>query len=432
MRVTGLGLLLMASMSISGQETRPSDTRTASSGQSAAELHELSDRAKSAGDLQTATQLLCQAAARDERYAKRCDKAKTDLEKILLQFQADLNMSRTEIGRRDYGGAVRDLSRITFGPNKEEAQQLLQQARIASGQISPETASQMALSAARAAYEAGNFDRAQVLLQHAQSPGSRVAANQLITNMQVYRDTMKQAESLARSGDYKGAAGKYGFAAAIQPKGPGQPQEHQREALDAETKAEAAEAKQREAQRLQAQQAAAAAKLPPAEAPAKMNYAARIKSLLAVAQRLEATGDSKGALRGYDAVLKLDGLQKDALAGRRRALESMTQDPQALEQALVQGVMDFYASRFAEASEGIRVYLQGGGKTHSGAAHFFLGASMLSQAILGTPEDRSSAVDLQAQAKKEFLLAKEQHYKPPQGAVSPKILGSWSEADVQP
>ena len=427
MRVTELSLLFFTAMSLSGQGTQRSNA-------SASELRELSDRAKSSGDLQSATQLLCQAAARDQRYARHCDKAKLDLEKILLQFQADLNMSRTEMARRDYGGAVRDLSRITFGPNMEEAQQLLQQARIASGQISPESASQLALGAARAAYDAGNFDRAQALLQHAQSPGSRFAANQLLTNMQVYRDTMRQAESLERSGDYKGAAGKYGFAAAIQPKGPGQPQEHQREALDAETKAEAAEAKQMEMQRLQAQQAAAAAaaKLSSPETPAKVTLASRIKNLLASAQRLESMGNSKSALRNYEAVLRLDGMQKDALAGKRRMLDSMTPDSQALEQTLVQGVTDFYASRFAEASEGIRVYLQGGGKTHSGAAHFFLGASMLSQAMLGKPEDQSREEDLQAQAKREFLLAKQQHYTPPRAAVSPTILGSWSEAGAQP
>ena len=253
MRAVACTLLLCAAVSSHGQTYAPA-SRTS---QSADELRDLANKAKGAGDLQSATNFICQAAVKDDKYAKRCEKSRVDLEKILVQYQADLNMGRTEIQRKDYGGAIRDLSRISSGPNKEEALELLQQARVGSGQISPDAASQMALGAARAAYESGNFDRAEALLKRVQTPGARYAANQMLTNMTVYRDTMKQAETLVHNGDYKGAAAKYGFAAAIQPKGPGQPQQHLREAQETEVQAEAAKAQQMASQRLQEQQAAA-------------------------------------------------------------------------------------------------------------------------------------------------------------------------------
>ena len=243
---------------------------------------------------------------------------------------------------------------------------------------------------------------------------------------------MKQAEGLARNGDYKGAAAKYGFAVAIQPRGPGQPQQHLHEAKEAEAKADAANAQQIATQHLQEQQAAAAeAKaVPPVVTP--MNTAARTKASLAAAQRLETEAHPKAALEYYEAVLRLDSHQKDALTGKRRVLAAMQADPEIIEQSLMQGVSDYYASRFPQANDGLRSYLQGGGKQHSGAAHFFLGASLLSQALLADPGDPKTIEDLRAQAQQEFVLSKQMHYQAPDEAISPKVLAQWSQAGVQP
>ena len=432
MKVSACTVLMFAAVSLTAQSMRTAYTPTSHASQSVEDLRDLANRANKAGDLPSAANFFCQAAMQDNRYTKHCDKAKMDLEKTLLQYQADLNMGRTEIAHKDFGGAIRDLSRITFGPNKEEALELLQQARVGSGQISPEAASQATLGAARAAYESGNFDRAEALLKSVQAPGSRYAANQMLTNIAVYRDTMNHAQSLTHSRDKNGAAPKKGFAAAIQPRGPGQPQQHLRDAQDAEAKADAANAQQVANQRLQEQQAAAAEAKATPQLPTQMNTAAKIKASLAAAQRLETEGHPRAALESYETVLKMDSHQKDALAGKQRVMAAQHADPEATEQSLMQGVTDFYASRFPQANDNIRSYLQGGGKQHSGAAHFFLGASVLSQALLADPGDPKKVEDLRMQAHQEFILAKQMHYVAPSEAISPKLLAQWSQAGAQP
>ncbi len=390
------------------------------------DLRDLAAQARSAGDLQEEAIYLCQAAAQDEKkYGKKCEKAKAGLTKVLDQFQADLDMGRQELQRKDYAGAVRDLGKITFGPNRQEAQGLMLQARIGSGQISPEQVSQMALQTATSEYAKGNFDRAEAILTHVQAPASQAAANQLLNNIHVYLDTMKQADAMMHSQDFKGAVQKYQFAITIQPNGPGQPQIHLREAQDAEEKLNQANAQQ------PIPPPAISAQQKPAPPPTKAASAAKMKGLLATAHRLESKGDLKGALETYEAALKLDDRQSDALSGKKRILDEMKKDPKAMQDDLTQAVTDFYASHFSEADSGLNIYLQGGGQEHAGAAHFFLGASLLSQALLADPKKQEEVGSLRKQAGQEFMLAKQLHYIPVESAVSPKILMQWTQTGDQ-
>src|SRR5262249_18082388 len=127
-------------------------------GKNAAQLQDLASHAKDSGDLQSEADYLCRAAALDaKKYGKKCDRAKDELAKALAQFHADLGMGRTELQRKDYPGALRDLGKITFGPNKAEAQSLMQQARIGIGGGTPiDPASSAAFNAAREAYLRGD------------------------------------------------------------------------------------------------------------------------------------------------------------------------------------------------------------------------------------------------------------------------------------
>jgi hypothetical protein len=112
---------------------------------SADQLRDLAKHARKAGDLQAESGYLCQAAGLD---GKKCEKANEDAAKALLQFQADLNVGRTELERKDYSGALRDLGKITFGPSKGEAQELILRAQIESGALPPEQLSQLTLTGA--------------------------------------------------------------------------------------------------------------------------------------------------------------------------------------------------------------------------------------------------------------------------------------------
>jgi hypothetical protein len=275
------------------------------------------------------------------------------------------------------------------------------------------------LTGAGEAFSRGDFDQAEDLLKHVQSQTLQSAANKLESNINAYRDAMKQADELDRSGDYKGAAQKYQLAATIKPDGPGQPLDRVRQALDAQAKADQKKAEQ-----------AASPSVPVQEAPVpgpNSNDAEKIKNWLAIARRDETGGDLKGALQAYDAALKLNARQTEALAARTRVLNEMKVDEQALEKNLVQGVAEFYASQFSAANDVIGKYLEDGGGQHVGAAHFYLGASLLSQVILADPKDAANSDKLRNQALEQFVLAKQLHYLPLQSAVSPKILAQWTQ-----
>ena len=396
-------------------------------GRSADQLRELASQAKDSGDLQSEANYLCQAADQDgKKYGKKCARARGDVNRALSQFQADLGMGKAELQNKDFPGAMRDLGKITFGPSKPEAQQLMQQVRTGMGGVPADGDSQLALRQARDAYARGDFNAAETLAKHVQSPVLQSAANQLLTNINVYRDTMTQAQVLEHNGDLKGAEQKYKFAAGIQASGPGQPLEH----LQA---VQAAEASTQQAPGQGASGAETAQTSPTSKTQGlpKINYAAQIRNSLDAARKAEGEGDLKDALHHYNAALRLDMRQADAVAGKARVLAAMQGDPKEVQEGLNAGVEAFYASHFDEANEAFRTYLQAGGKQYAGAAHFYLGASLLTQVIFASPEDQSQIAAQRGQALQEFALARQLRYKPVESAVPPKILAQWTQTGSQ-
>jgi predicted TPR repeat methyltransferase len=415
MRTVLIAMLLLGTTAILAQNPQPS--------QSADQLRDLAKQARKSGDLQGEANDLCQAARLDaKKYQKKCEKAQEDLQKTLTQFQADLDTGRAEMQRKDFSGAVHDLSKITFGPALEQAHGLIQQARIEGNLLPPDQVSQLALAAADAAYARGEFDKAEDMLKRVQSPSMKTAANQLATNINLYRTTMKQADALAQSGDFKGAAEKYQTAVTIRPNGPGQPLEHARAALEAQAKADQEKAQQAASQ--------PSVQGPTAEesASAKGNSPEKIKGVLRFAHREEATGNLKNALQAYQSVLVLDSRQAEASAGKRRVLEQMKSTADSIESSLIEGIAEFYASKFDTAEQMIGKYLQSEGGQHAGAAHFYLGAALLCQVLLSDPKNMTHTSDLRHQAEDQFALAKQLHYAPLATAVSPRILATWSQA----
>ena len=158
MRIALSAILMLATTAIPAQNPQP--------GESADQLRDLAKQARKSGDLEGEAKDLCQAARLDaKKYDKKCEKAEEDLRKMLMQFQADLDAARVEMQRKDFSGAVRDLSKITFGPDKEQAEALKVQARIEGNLLPPDQVSQLALAAADTAYTRGDFDKAEDMLK---------------------------------------------------------------------------------------------------------------------------------------------------------------------------------------------------------------------------------------------------------------------------
>ena len=403
--------------------------QTSNQDKSAEQLRDLASSTKNSGDLLAEANYLCQAAALDsKKYEKKCARAKEDANKALVQFQADLDTGRTEIQQKNYGGALRDLGKITFGPNKAEAQDLIQLIRIASNGGAPvDLLSYEAFKSARAAYSRGDFDVAQSEAKRIQSPPLQNAINKLLTNISIYRDMMKQAEALARSGDFKGAEQKYQFAIVIKLNGPGQPQDRLQEVRAAEA------------------QAANATPVPPPQPlvpvqpqtlskatapPQTSNDQGKTRMSPSHAQHEQKQGSGKDAQQLPKSSQANAGKTED-VSGKKGAPGNIQQDPEKVEDSLTQGVADFYASHFSQAEDAIEVYLQGGGTYYAGAAHFFLGASFLTQALLTSPKDQPRVASLRQEARTQFAAAKQLHYRPVESAVSPKVLGEWTQIGNQ-
>lgn len=399
--------------------------KTSGESQSADQFLELARQAKNVGDLLGEANYLCQAAAIDEKmYGKKCDRARNNANNAIAQFQADMEMARTELQHKDYPGAMRDFGKITFGPNKAEAQRLMQQIREGAI-ITPEMEkSQSTLQAARIAYERGDFDSAVNLANQVQAPVLQPIVNQLLANINIYRNTMKEAEILEHNGDFKGAEQKYQFATIIRANGPGEPQRRLQAVRDEEAKVASVQPLKQPPPQEGAAKATIAHK---SEVRSKADHAAKIDSFLSTAHQAEGNGDRKQALSIYNAVLQLNARQADALAGRTRVMEAIQNDLKSAQGYLESGIRAFYGSRLDETRDFLHKYLQVDPSQYAGVAHFYLGASLLTQAIFKSPKEQAGSDALRAQAQQEFTQARLLHYQPVETAVSPEILAQWSQ-----
>jgi hypothetical protein len=139
----------------------------------------------------------------------------------------------------------------------------------------------------------------------------------------------------------------------------------------------------------------------------------------------------KGALQAFNSALALDGRQAEAIAGKRRILARMQGDPKALEDSLETGIRSYYTAQFDQAAQALTLYLSGGGMHDKGAAHFYLAASLISEAIVADPKGVDEIADLRQKSQQEFVLAKQANYRPIEKLVSPKIMAEWNKIGSQ-
>ena len=219
---------------------------------------------------------------------------------------------------------------------------------------------------------------------------------------------MKQAEELTRSGDLKGAEQKYQFAILIKQDGPGQPQERLREVQAAEA------------------QAASAKPAPPPSQPVPVETKTTLPSKTNNDQKKNKLRDAQRLKSSQVAALKVE-----ETSGGKTTPGSIKRDPEEVIKSLTQGITDFYASHFSHADDAIEVYLRGDGSQYAGAAHFYLGASLLMQTLLTSPKDGPRTESLRQQARDQFVAAKQLHYEPLESAVSPKVFSEWIQIGNQ-
>ncbi len=390
------------------------------------DLNSKSKAAMKQKDVGAAVNYLCEAAKIDPgKYAKKCDSIRQYATSQLTEFEGLFGTGKFELGKKDYAGAIRDLSKITFGPHREEAQQLIREASSQLNQPSPSAdGSLQALRAAQVAYESGDFASATANANLVKATNLQPAAQQILTNIRVYNDTMQQGDAAMQSKNYGAAQEKYNFALRIKSNGPGNPTDklNQLTALLAPPEKSAPlVAADKPAPRTPANKGKAFAPAPP-------DNSVKIKNSLAEAKDDEGKGNLEAALAAYGQVLSLDPQQADAIAGKQRVSDAIGKDPKILEETLVNGIRSYYQSHLTEARDALSLYLTAGGTRSKGAAYFYLGATFMTQAFLSDPQNKTNRDSLQRNAVQEFQLAKQEHFKPIEKYVSPRILAVWNQS----
>ena len=368
-------------------------------------------------DPQAAVDLLCKAAKLDpQTYGKKCDDAQQYYNTRVEKFEGLYITGKSKFETKDYVGAISDLTKIYFGPRHDDAQKLISQANEIISHPQPVDNSAQSLKAAQTAYENGDFATAAANADLVKAPDLQAQAQGIRNNIKNYNDAMQQAEAFKASKNYPAAQQKYNIALSIKSNGPGNPSGKLQEIAGLLSAAKSSNGN------------AIASNKP------SQDNAARIKAGLADARDDAAKENWQGALTAYNQVLALDPKQPDALAGKVQAQDAMknaiANDPKALEDTLVTGIRSYYESHFTEARDAISLYLTAGGTRSKGAAYFYLGATMLSQALVSDPKNKDDHDRLQQNALQQFQQAKQERFRPVEKYVSPKILAVWNQSGM--
>ncbi|HYK35037.1 hypothetical protein [Alloacidobacterium sp.] len=369
-------------------------------------------QSQATSDQQAAVELLCKAAELDPAtYGKKCNDAKQYLDGRLQKFEGLYVSGKAKFEAKQYTDAISDLSKIYFGPRHADAQQLIAQANDAINHPQPsiDVTSATALKAAQQAFDNGDFPTAETNAGLVKAPDQLPQAQTILSNIRNYHDDMQQAEAFKADKNYSAAQQKYNDALRIKSNGPGDP---------------AGKLAGLASLMKQPNGTTVAGNKPP-------DNSVRINAALADARDHLAKSDWQGALTACNQVLTLDPRQPEALTCREKAQDglkaALASDPKALEDTLVRGVRDYYESHLTDARDALSLYLTAGGNRSKGAAYFYLGATMLSQAILSSPKSKEERDSLQQNAIQQFQQAKQQGFKPMEKNVSPKILAVWNQ-----
>jgi hypothetical protein len=383
--------------------------------QQADDLYKQYQAAYAKNDLQNAVDLLCKAAKLDpQSYGKKCDDAQQYYDTRVEKFEGLYLTGKSKFDTKDYVGAISDLTKIYFGPRRDDAQKLIAQANDAISHPQPVDNSAQSLKAAQMAYDNGDFSTAAANAGLVKAAELQSQAQAILNNIKNYNDDIQQAEAFKASKNYPAAQQKYSAALSIKSNGPGNPSARLAELTELLNAAK----------QQNGTQAAAV----------KTDNGARVKASLAEAHDDAAKGNWQGVITDANQALALDPKNAEAAGLKTQAADAMkaalAKDPKALEDTLVGGIRSYYESHFTEARDAISLYLTAGGTRSKGAAYFYLGATMLSQALVSDPKSKDDHDRLQQNALQQFQQAKQERFKPAEKYVSPRILAVWNQSGM--
>jgi len=373
--------------------------------QQADDLYKQYKSYKSKGQYDLAAKAVCDSAKIDSKYQNECDQVSTYVNGRLQDFETTFVLAQAEFNRGNCADALRDFGKISFGPHRDEAVTLGAKAKDCVENPPPKVDPREVetLKGAQVAFENGNFPTAEVNARQIKSPDLLPQAQKILNDIKNYYDAVQRGDDLLGKTKYAEAQQQYNVALGISRNGPGN--------LSAKLKKidDIAHPK------------------PPGGT--QDTNLARIQPILTQARSEVASGDCNAALASYARVLQIDPAQQEALSGQKTCQDIIAGNGN-FETMLVNGVRDFYDSNFNEARTTISLYLTLSGVRSKGAAYFYLGATILSQAVLSSPKEKKEYDRLNQAALENFQKAKQEKFKPVEKYVSPRILAVWAQAGM--
>jgi hypothetical protein len=155
------------------------------------------------------------------------------------------------------------------------------------------------------------------------------------------------------------------------------------------------------------------------------DIAKQVAQLLDNAQTAEKQANLPDALTAYQEILKLQPNNNDAQANIDRINLTIKNNPAgAARDELKSGIRAFYQGQFDDAQRALKDYLAAGQSAqNAGVAYFYLGATLLEQAMLQTPQSKWQGPSSDVLAS--FKEAKRANYNPTRAYVSPALLKVW-------
>jgi hypothetical protein len=266
------------------------------------------------------------------------------------------------------------------------------------------------LNQVKAAWDKGDFDSVVSLAQSMTNADLKTYANVYVNNVALYNGYINQAKSLQGSNP-KEAIKQLALAQSLNPNGPNNP-------------AGMIAALEKPAQSKAPPPVANPTPAPKTAAESAAENAKKIAKLSDDARSAEKRGDLLEALKDYGLVLKLDPASTDAQNNIARIGQAIRSDPVAVRNELKSAIRYFYNSQFDDAQTALKDYLKSSQTADNpGVAYFYLGATLLEQAMLETPRVKWQGPSADAQSA--FKQARKANYSPVRQYVSPSLLKVW-------
>ena len=403
------------------------------------------DQSKVEGNSCKKMQLACQAAKLDPKkkdYSDACTLFKTATNRSDERLKLSVSDS---LSKGDFVGANRWAGYVCSPEDKQALLSQIADEQKSKTQVAaapapqapaqPKDQSPTFLSEARSAYKSGNFDAALNAAHQITDPTLKeIAEDGIVSKINAYRAAESAARQAESSHDIQGAINNWKTAEGINGSGPDAPAANiaRLEPLLKSAPPQAAPTAQpRPEQPVQVAnntpkpaQTPAAGKQPPAV----VDVTAEVNKLLDEAGKQERANNLQAAVHAYDAVLRLQPANQAAANAKTALNARINSDPAEQAKSLAQAIRDFYSSKYADAEDSLRAYLDAPTARSKGAASFYLGATRLYEKILSSSGQKPETAIASAEVQRPFKEARAAGYQPVERFVSPVIMRAWKNA----